>query len=133
MTNPLTAFMDLPETNALHAATTWLQRIGAAEACAAVVTIAPRTGIAVWTPGAQTLQQHDLDDAVREVLEATAPAVDRVLQMLSPHLRHATLESIGAGARLEVLLFPQAEGMSVRLSRGGNTQVLATLGRGPMH
>src|SRR5437763_5702810 len=65
--NPMTTATD----DALHAAETWLDRIGADPAAVVVVTIAPAASVGVWQPGARDVGVlAKIDDAAAEVAES---------------------------------------------------------------
>lgn len=114
--------------NALHAAQAWLQRLGAHPLAIAVVTIAPRASVGIWTPGAEHIGTlPDIDDAGAELCEATAPVVQQVLDDLSEPARLAALKAAHAGThRLQMLLIPCDGAAQLRLVGGGQGVVLGT-------
>lgn len=119
---------DLTLANALHAAETWLERIGAAQTDVALVTIHPRAAVSVWRPGwpkVVTLLDK-IDDAGAELCEAVAPAVQQGLEQLKPRVRELIADVTEAGARLQALLIPSAGEFSLRLLHDGRSIVLCS-------
>lgn len=114
--------------NALHAAQAWLQRLGAHPTAIAVVTVAPRASVGVWTPGTEHIGTlPGIDDAGAELCEATAPVVQQVLEGLPEPVRLAALNAAHAGAhQLQLLLIPHDGAAQLRLIGGGRCAVLAT-------
>lgn len=113
--------------NALHAAETWLARIGADPASVAVVTINP-PAVGCWQPGAENVGlKAAIDDADAELLEAVAPALHKAIEMLP----ESSTDAIAAaqGARLQVLLMPAAGEIALRLVYRGGAIALATMTR----
>jgi|GEM_PF-6330122 len=114
--------------NALHAAQAWLQRLGADPLAIAVVTIAPRASVGVWTPGAEHIGTlPGIDDAGAELCEATAPVVQEVLEGLPESVRLAAMKAAHAGThQLQLLLIPHDGAAQLRLIGGGEGAVLAS-------
>jgi len=114
-------------SNLVHAAATWMERIGANDQAAVVVTIAPRAALGVWTPGDQhvkTLQM--IDDAGAEICEAAAPVVQRGLETLPYSTRYAAREAIRQGARLQLLVMPAVAKAVLRIVNHDQAVVLTT-------
>lgn len=115
--------------NALHAASTWLQRMGAPADAAAVVTIAPRAAVGAWVPGHPNVRTlTKIDDAGAELCEAVAPIAQRALERLSASAREAVSDSIVCGSRLQTLVAPLTNELAVRLVViGGLSVEIATV------
>lgn len=115
-------------SNAMHAASVWLERIGAEPSSVAVVTVAPSASVAVWTPGAERARAHaHIDDAGAELTEAVAPVVAHALQALPEAARVAALDAVVQGARLQALLFPAGGEFALRMVRGGQAVELCSI------
>lgn len=120
--------------NAIHAAATWLQRLGAGTDAAAIVTTHPNASLHVWRPGAEHLATlPSIDDSGAELCEAVAPLVADALQRLDASALEAVHTALKASARLQVLLVPLAGDIMVRIVSGGATVVIATLDVDPPH
>lgn len=113
--------------NAMHAATVWLERIGAGPECAVVVTLAPRASIGVWVAGAENVGVPPLDDAGVEAMEATASLVTMALEQMIEPERVVALKAVTQGARLQMLLEPAFGSLALRLVHAGRVVELASI------
>lgn len=114
--------------NALHAAQSWLQRIGADPGSVVVVTIAPSAAVGVWAPGEPNVRRlGEIDDSASELCEAAGPAAARALELLGDAQRVAVLTAAAAGARLQLLLCPASEELELSLDNGKTSVTLTRL------
>ena len=119
--------------NALHAAATWLERMGAAPTAVAVVTVHPVAGVGLWQAGWPNVRMlPEIDDSGAELCEAAAPAVRHSLaDVLAPTQCAAVADAIAGGARLQLLLIPEAGELVLRLVQEPGCVVLCALTREP--
>jgi hypothetical protein len=116
-------------SNLLHAASTWLQRVGADESAVAVVEIAPRAAIGVWVPGQANIGMlADVDDAAREVLEACADATQLGLDKIDQAALVAAMQAVVDGARLQALVMPGVGVFAIRVVGQDKAMDLVTYG-----
>jgi hypothetical protein len=102
--------------NAVHAARTWLSRLGAPAGAVAVVTVAPQAAVGVWAPGRASVLRVPLDDPGAELAESVAPIVEEcMLRRLDESERLAAFRTIARGGKLQVMVAPALDGIVLRL------------------
>jgi hypothetical protein len=127
MTDEPNESVDNQACNLMHAAATWLARLGADDAAAAVITITPFTGIGIWAPGDEHVRTLPLiDDAAVDVCEAAAPVVQQGMERLPRSVRDLAFAAISRRAKLQMVVAPVAASMVLRLVRDDCIVVLAT-------
>lgn len=112
--------------NALHAAETWLQRIGANHGAVAVVNFLPRSAVGVWTPGAANVGMlPTIDDASAELCDAAAPWLQSAMERLRDQGQHPECAAaLQAGAALRAFLVPSAREVGLVIEHDGTRVVL---------
>ncbi len=115
--------------NAMHAASVWLERIGADPATIVVVNVSPIASVGIWSPGKEHVGvRTHIDDAGSEVSEAVAPVVGLALEAMPEAARQTAIEAAGRGARLQALLLPAGGEFALRLVHGGQCVELCSIG-----
>lgn len=110
--------VDSVTDNLLHAATTWLERVGATPDCVAVVQVLPIAAVGVHAPGQSRVGMlPNIDDAGADLCDAAAPWVDAAMQASSA--AEAVAGALQRGARLRVLIVPAQQHASLAVEHAG--------------
>lgn len=120
--------MTTATANALHAAETWLARLGAEPSMVAVVNTLPTAAVGLWQRGAPNIAMLPMiDDAAAELCEAVAAAVEVGLRQLEDGGASALQAATTGQARLQTMLCPASGEIGLRLLQGDKCIELATL------